>query len=98
MLEKILKTGCICKNVPALQRIRRNKVVSVQYQLFHLISDAKGFVTSINSLPVLTNNKVCTKIKIFLNYKMIRISVCASSACETIARLQGFYESPFLIF
>lgn len=58
MLEKILKAGCICKNVPALHRIKRNNVVRVQYQLFHLISDANGFVASINSLPVLTNKNV----------------------------------------
>ena len=88
----------MCKNVPALKRIRRNKVVRVKYQLFHLISDANGLVARINSFPVFTNNKMCAKIKIILNYKMIRISVYASSACETIANTQGFYVFPVLIF
>ena len=54
MLEITLMAALKFINVPTWNIMRRNKVERVQYQLFHLISDAKGFVASINSLPVLT--------------------------------------------
>lgn len=97
MLETTLSAGCISTiNVPVWNRIRRIKVERVQYQLFHFTSIAKGFVASINSLPVLTNKNLRsdkktesvfhrTNITIILNYKMVNPGVYASSAYETKA-------------
>jgi hypothetical protein len=81
------------------------------YQLFHLISDAKGFVANISSLPVFTNKNVGSdkvrspsfpfqraNIMIILKCKRLNAAVYASSVCASIANREDFSKFLFLIF